>query len=92
MIIYHVLGLLLLGRAPIDVLVDWVLNATKTESSVENCSAVVLVPLTKSRVLVQLRQYLVQRRHRRRVVASLELFLDLFLRGLIILPHLGHHH
>ena len=44
----------------IYMIVNRILNSTKTEPSVKNSSAVFFVSLTKARVLMELRQYLVE--------------------------------
>ena len=46
------------------MVVYWIFDSTKTKATVEDCSAVLLVALAEARILVQLRQDLVQRWYR----------------------------
>jgi hypothetical protein len=52
--------LLFLMLALIDVVEYWILDASERKPAIENSSAVFLVPLPKARILVQLRENLIQ--------------------------------
>ena len=47
----------------IDVVVDWILQSTKAQSSIKDSSAVLFVTLAKTWVLVKLRENLIQTRY-----------------------------
>ena len=57
------------------VIVDRILYSSETKPSIENSSAVLFVSLAEARVLVELRENLVQRRYRMIVLQVLELLL-----------------
>lgn len=60
----------------VDVVVDWILDPTETEPAVEHCSAVLFVALAEARILVELREDLVQGRYRMVALQMLQLLLN----------------
>lgn len=78
----------------IHVVIDGILDAAKAETAVKYGTTVFFVALAEARVLVQLREYLVQCRDRVIVLQALQLLLDrLRLQHLLLglLRHLGAH-
>ena len=63
----------LLGR--VYVVVDRIINSSKTKPSIQNSSAVLFVSLSEAWVLVELRENFVQRRYRMIALQMLQLFL-----------------
>ena len=51
------------GRS-INMIIYWVFDSTKAEATIKDCPAVLFVSLAEARVLVELRENLVQRRYR----------------------------
>lgn len=78
----------------VHMIVDGVLDATKAETAVKHSATVLFVALAEARILVQLREYLVQCRYRMIVLQTLQLLLDrLRLQQLLLglLRHLSAH-
>jgi len=84
------LNILLLVTVVRNVIINWIFYTSEAESAIEDSSAVLLVSLAESRVLVELGQDLVQGGHRVLAWQTLELFLYRFCGQLFILPNLGH--
>ena len=68
----------------VNVIVDWVLDATEGESSIENGSAVFFVALSEAWVLVKLSQDFIERRHRQVMWQVLQFVLDLLAGKLLL--------
>lgn len=86
-VVVHVLGGVVV-LTPVDVVVDWVLDAAKAEPTVKDGAAVLFVALAKSWVLVELRQDLIEGRNRMVALQVLKFFLDRLTCQLIIFAFL----
>lgn len=51
-------------RRPVNVIVNWIFYSPKTKATVEDRSAVLFIALAEARILMELRQDLVQRWYR----------------------------
>ena len=78
-----VVALVILVDSGINSFVDWVLNAAMGESTIQDSSTVLLVPLPEASVLVELIENLVESWNRVVVLQVLKLLLDVVARHVV---------
>lgn len=58
------------------MIINWILDSSETEPSIQNCSAIFFIALAEARILMQLSQYLVKSWDRMVALKVLEFLLD----------------
>lgn len=75
-ILFSDIGFVFVGAGAVYVIINWIFDASKAEATIEDGPTILLITLTETRVLVQLRQYLIQRGNRVVALQMFELLLD----------------